>query len=96
MDVQVKNGLAGAGTDVEHGAITVLNLSLTRNIGGREMALTDNFSVGAFGFFQSRKMSFWNDEHMRGSLRVDVFESKDVLVFVDLLRGNFAADKAAE
>ena len=33
---------------------------------------------------------------MSGSLRVDVFEGEDVVVFVNFLGGDFAGDDAAE
>jgi hypothetical protein len=39
---------------------------------------------------------FGNYEDVRGRFRVDIFERKSVLVFVDLLGGDFTGNDAAE
>jgi hypothetical protein len=41
-------------------------------------------------------MFFGHDQHMRGCLRRDVFESEDEVVFIDLFRWDLARDNAAE
>jgi hypothetical protein len=94
--VEVKNGLASAGADVEDGAVSLLDIALTGDLGGGEVAAADEFGVGGLGLLQSGKMFFGNDENVRGCLRVDVFEGEDVVVFVNFLGGNFAAEDAAE
>ena len=75
MDVQVKDRLSGAGTDVEDGAVSLLDLALAGYLGGGEMAAADDFCVAGLGLFQSRKMFFWNDQDVGRGLRLDVFES---------------------
>src|ERR1700752_4341634 len=41
-------------------------------------------------------MALRNNQYVGRRLRISVFEREDVLVFVDLFRGDFAADDAAE
>jgi hypothetical protein len=96
VDVKVEDGLSGAGADVEHGAVSVLDFALAGDLCGGEVATSDDFCVSGFSFFQSGKMFFGNDQNMRGRLRVDVFKGEDMIVFVDFLGGNLAADNAAE
>jgi hypothetical protein len=55
-----------------------------------------HFGVVSLRFLQSSDMFLWDDQHVRGSLRVDVFKGKHVLVFVDFLRRNLTAENAAE
>jgi len=94
--MEMKDGLSGAGADVEDGAVSLLDVALAGDLGGGEVAAADDFGVGSLGFFQSSKMFLGNDEHVRGSLGVDVFEGEDVVVLVNFLRGNFATEDAAE
>ena len=94
--MEVEDGLAGAGADVEDGAVALLDVALAGDLGGREVAAADDFGVGGLGFFQSGEMTLWNDQYMRRSLRTDVFEGQDVVIFVDFPARNLAADDAAE
>jgi len=61
VDVEVEDGLAGAGADVEDGAVALFDVALAGDLGGGEMAAADEFGVGGFGFFQSREMFLGND-----------------------------------
>jgi len=94
--VEVEDGLASAGADVEDGAVSLLDIALTGDVGGGEVAAADEFGVGGLGLFQSGKMFFGDDENVGGGLRVDVFEGEDVVVFVDFPGGNFTGEDAAE
>jgi hypothetical protein len=58
--------------------------------------MSDDFGIAFLGFFESRKMSLGNDQHMRGCLRIDVFEREHVRVFMNLLGGDLSANNAAE
>jgi hypothetical protein len=58
--------------------------------------MSDDFGIAFLGFFESRKMSLGNDQHMRGCLRIDVFEREHVRVFMNLLAGDLSANNAAE
>jgi hypothetical protein len=96
MDVEVKDGLPGAGADVENSAISMLDIALASDLRRGQMASADNLGVGDFGFFQPGEMSLRNDESVCGRLRTDVLEGIDVLILVDFLGRNFARDDAAE
>lgn len=41
-------------------------------------------------------MSFGDDEDVRRSLGIDVFEGEELVVFVDFFGGNFSLEDAAE
>ncbi len=60
------------------------------------MAAANNFGIGVLGFLQSCKMSFGNDQYVRRSLGLDIFEREYMRVFVNFFRWNFSADNAAE
>ena len=94
--MEVEDGLTGAGADVEDGAVSLLDVALARDLGSGEVAAADDFGVGSLGLFQSSKMLLGDDEHVRWSLGADVFESEDMVVFVDFLVGNLALNNAAE
>jgi hypothetical protein len=96
MNVEMKHGLTGAGADVEDGAVSLLEVALAGDLGGGEVAAADDFGVGGLGFFESGKMFFGDDQDVSGGLRVDVFEGEDVVVLVDFVGGDFAAEDAAE
>ena len=94
--MQVKDGLAGARSDVEHRPISILNAALTRNVRGCEMTAANGFRVFGLRFLQSANMLFWNDQHVGWRLRIDVLKRVGVVIFINLLRGNFAGNNAAE
>ena len=94
--MEVEDRLSRPVADVEDGAVSLLDVALASDLGGRKVTTSDDFGVGDLGFFQSSKMFLGNDEDVRGSLRVDVFESDDVLVFVNFPGGDFTADNAAK
>jgi hypothetical protein len=60
------------------------------------VATANDLGVGGLGFFQSSEMPLGNNKDMRRRLRANVFESEDVLIFVNFLGRNFTADNAAE
>ena len=94
--MEVEDGLSGAGSDVQDGAVSVLDIALAGDVGGGQMAAADDFSVRTFRFFQSGEMTFGDDEHMGRRLRINVFKGEDVFIFEDFLRRNLAANNAAE
>ena len=96
VDVKMKHRLPSSRTHVQHSAVSLLDVALACNLSRRQVAAANHFGVFGLRLFQSRKMFPGNDQHMRGSLRVDVFKGQHVLVLVNLLGGNFAAENAAE
>jgi hypothetical protein len=94
--VEVKDRLSGAGADVEDGAVSLLDVALAGDLRGGEVTAADDFGIGVIGFFQSSEMFLGDDEDVRGRFGADVFEGEDMVVFVNFLGGNLAADDAAE
>ncbi len=96
VHVQVEHRLPGAETNVEDGAVSLLDVALAGDLRGRKMAAPNHFGVARLGLLQSGKMFFGNNEHVCRSLRLDVFECEDVFILVNFFRGDLAADHAAE
>jgi hypothetical protein len=96
MNVQMENGLPGAGADIEDCAVPLFDVALTCDLGGGQMTAADDFRICFLRFLEPREMALRDDQHMRGSLRVDVFEGKHVRIFVNFLRRNFTPNHAAE
>jgi len=94
--VQVENGLSGSGTDVEHGAVAILDAALSRDVGGSQLASADQVSVLSRSLLQSANVLLGNDQHVRGGLRIDIFERVGMLVLVNLFGRNFSTNDAAE
>ena len=94
--MEVEDGLAGAGADVEDGAVAVFDVALAGDVGGGEVAAAYQFGVFGLGFFESGEVFFGDDQDVGRGLRVDVFEGEDVFVFVNLFGWNFTAEDAAE
>ncbi len=92
----MKDRLSSARSDVEDGAVPVFDVTLARDLRSRKMASADDLRVDRFGLLQSREMFLWDDEHVCGRLRADVFESENMFVFVNFLRGNLAPDDSAK
>ncbi len=96
MDVEMKHRLPRARAHVQDGAVSVLDFALARNLGRSQVTAANHFGVFRLGLFQTRKMFSRDDQHMRGRFGTDVFKSEDVLVLIDFLRRNLAAQNAAE
>src|SRR5215470_8232118 len=60
VHVQVKDGLSGAWADIENCAVTLLDVALASDQGGRKVALADDFRVGAVRFFLSGEVPLGN------------------------------------
>src|ERR1700728_366855 len=96
VHVEMKHRLPRSRTNIEHGSISLLDVSLPRNVGRRQMAAPDDLRVLRLGFFQSREMFLRDDQHVRRRLRVDVVKREDVVVLVNFFRRNLAANDAAK
>ena len=96
MNVHVKDGLACARSDIEHCPVPILDTALTCNMGCSELTAADDFGVFCGRLLQSADMLLGNDQHMRRRLRVDVFKSVDVLIFIDFFGRYLTSDDAAE
>jgi hypothetical protein len=83
-------------THVEHRPVSLLNIPLPRNLGGCQVAAANHFGIVSLRFFQARKMSFRNNEHVCRRFRADVLEGKHMFVLVNFFRRNLAAQYAAK
>src|ERR1700691_923656 len=81
---------------IEHCPVSLLDIPPARKLRGGYLAAADQFGIAGSSFLQSSKMFLRDDEHMGRRLRVDVLKGEDILVFVNFLRGNLAAQDAAE
>jgi hypothetical protein len=94
--MQVKDRLSCARADVEDGSVSLFDISLARNLGGCKMALSDQLGVVLIRFLEPGEMSFGNDQHMRGSLRLYVLKGEDVFILINFAGGNLAGNNPAE
>lgn len=81
----MKHRLSGTRSYIENGAISLLDVAQTRDVGSSQMASADDFCVGGLRFLKSNEVPLGNDQDVRWRLRVDIFEGENVLVFVDFL-----------
>jgi hypothetical protein len=96
VDVEMKYRLSCSRTYVEYRAVSVLDISLARDLSRRQVTASDHLGIANLRFLQTSKMFLWDHEDMRRRLRIDVFDGEHVLVLIDFLRGNLAAENAAE
>src|SRR4051794_16252817 len=96
MDVKVEDGLSSPGSHVDYGAIAVFNVALARDLRRSQMTAAHGLSIFSAGLFQSANVLLGDDQHVRRSLWVDVFEGKGVIVFENFPGRNFSANDAAE
>src|SRR5215469_11563583 len=60
------------------------------------MAAANDLRIGLLGFFQSRKVSLGNNQHVRRRLGMDVFEGQDMFILMNFVGWNLAANDAAK
>jgi hypothetical protein len=96
VDVEMKYRLPRARTHIQHGPVSLLDVPLAGNLSRGQVTVAYHFSIVSLRFLQSNKMFLGDDQHMRRRLRVDVFKGEHMLVLVNLLSWNLAAEDAAE
>ena len=94
--MQVENRLASSRADIEHRTVAVFDGSLAGNLGCHQMTAADQLSILRTGFLETSDVFFGDDQYMRGSLGMDVFEGKRMLVFIHFLCGELTCDDAAK
>ena len=93
MQVQVINRLATILVAVDHAAIALFGKSLRLRVSGRgEDQLADQQGVGFIEVVERGHGFARNEQDMRGRLAVDVAEGKDIVILVDDVGRNLAAD----
>ena len=92
----MKHGLPGPGTYVEHGSISIFNFAFARDLRRRQVAAADDVCIGGFGLLQSGEVPLGDYQNMRWRLRLNIFKGKNVLIFMNFLGGNVAANNSAK
>jgi hypothetical protein len=96
VQVQVKDGLAGAAAVIEDGAIAREEIAFGGELRGDELQFPEKGLIAVMRVLERRKMLSWADQNVRGRLGIDVFEGENVIVFVDEFRGNLLRADFAE
>jgi hypothetical protein len=89
-------GLSRPGSDVQHSTVALLNVALAGDLCSRQVAAANEFGVRHLGLFQACEMFLGDDKYVSRRLRTYVFESENVVIFVDLFGRDLAADDPAE
>lgn len=92
----MEDGLAGARSDVENGAVSLLDVALAGDLSGGEVAAANDLGVGGLRFLESGKVPLRNDENVGRRFWIDIFKGEDMVVFVNFPGWNLATDDAAE
>src|SRR5436190_12847591 len=97
VEMDVKDRLSRVPVRVEYRAVASGgDPALLRNRGGAPHDLSDERIIVRRQLVQRSDMAPWNDQNVRGRLRIDVVERDDVLVFVHDRRIDLAVDDSAE
>jgi len=92
----VEDGLSRSATNVEYSSVSRLDAAFASELRGSELHVTEDLGVFGRSLIQAFNVLLGNDQYMCWRLRVDVFERKHLVVFINLLRRNFAGDELAE
>ena len=95
--MQVEDRLACASPCVDHGAIAALGEPLiVGDSRSHPQKMAEQRFVLLSGFVERFQVFPWNDEHMNGSLRIDVAKGYAALVLVDGVGRNLTREDATE
>lgn len=95
--MQMKDRLPGFGSGVDDGAEAVPgDAFLPRDLRRKAQQMTEQGVMLTRGVIERREVLARNQQHVRGSLRVEIAERDGVIVFVDFLRWNLTCDDFAK
>ena len=83
MHMQVEYALPGSGPHIEHRTIPAFDLPLPRKLGCHNMSIAHIHGILRPSFLETPNMTFGDDEHMGGRLRIDVLKCIRVLILVN-------------
>jgi len=92
----MEHGLSRARSYIEYRPVSMFDIAITCNLRCRQMTAADQFGMVSLRFLQSGEVLLRDNQNVRRRLRIDVLKSKYVLVLVNFLRWNLAAQDAAE
>ena len=88
VEMEVVNGLTSVGTAVGNDAVTVAN-ACAGGDQGNVFKNVSNFSTGFFrDIFNGVHVHFRNDKNVDGGLGIQILESENLVIFVNLGRGD--------
>lgn len=90
--MQVRHGFTTVWAVVNHHAIAGGEIELAGEGRGGEQEVAKHGLIGGRRGANARNGLFWNDEHVHGSLWLDIVDGDAELVFVDDLSRDFASD----
>jgi hypothetical protein len=96
VQMKMEDGLTRAGAVIDQHSETGQEIPLSGQLGGNKMQAAEERRVGGQDVCERREVLPWADEDVRGRLRVNVFERKDLVVLEDNLRGNLPRSDLAE
>src|SRR6516225_4683505 len=88
VQVEVKHGLTSSAAVIENCAIARQELALQGKLGRNKLHLAEQILIGRCGVVQRGKVLTRTDQNVSWSLRTDIFESKDVFIFINNLGWN--------
>jgi len=83
VQMEMEDGLAGAGAVVEDRAIAVEQIALAGELRGNQMELADHRLILVRRVVERNKMFSRDKQDVRRRLRADVLERENVGIFVD-------------
>ncbi len=81
--MQMKDRLPRVRANVIDRTKAVLESALARNFCRHELAIADELRIGFRRLVNPNDMLLGNDQDMRRSLRLDVFEDKGLVIFIN-------------
>jgi len=95
MHMQVEDGLPGLSAGVDHGA-PVLQAGIFGHLGGHQQEVSQQGAIGGLRFFKAGDVLARNHKQVHRGLRLDIGKGNAVLVFMDPLGWDLAAQDASE
>jgi hypothetical protein len=93
VQVYVVNSLTSCVIAVHDYAVTVVRNSFPgREFGCGQEQLSDQLGVTGLNIVNGPNALFWDDQNVRGRLRVDVSEGQNIFSFVYDIRRDFTVD----
>src|ERR1051326_2748642 len=96
MEVQMRHGLTGALTAVDHQSVAILDAELRDQLDRDQMKVSDQLLILWLQIIVRRNDFPWHNEHVNRRLRIDVLERNAMLVLMDDGGGDFLVDDLEE
>ena len=94
--MQMLNGLAAVLAAVVDDSVAVVQAELGSHLGNRAEDMRDNITIVLGDFIGTADMLLGNEQHMHGSLRVQIVKRDDFVVLIHLFGRNASCRDAAK